>query len=110
MVFVCKFLVVSGISGGSASTEMAAEMQFRKLQERAVQARAEVQEKTKANAAAEAAIQELHSSTGKLRASVEDQMVEQRGSIKAAALSMDATRRQVEAYEQDLTQARAAIK
>ena len=26
MVFVCKFLVVSGISGGSASTEMAAEI------------------------------------------------------------------------------------
>eukprot|EP01043_Picozoa_sp_COSAG02_P033981 COSAG02_NODE_2350_length_9082_cov_4.100857_8_plen_960_part_01 len=82
----------------------------RKLEEQERKMTAMEMELVEANEAAETAIQELHNSTGKLRASVEDQMVEQRGSIKAAALSMDATRRQVEAYEQDLEQARAATK
>ena len=68
------------------------------------------QELVRANAAAEAAIQELHSSTVKLRACVDDQIVEQSGAAKTAELSMGATRRQMEAYEQDLLQARIAIK
>ena len=82
----------------------------RKLVDREQKVAAMEQELSRANAAAEAAIQELHSSSVKLRASVDDQMVEQSAAAKAAELSMGSTRRQMEAYEQDLLQARTAIK
>jgi hypothetical protein len=107
-------------SGANANTEklrsdLRKEKAMRQANERQVQEQeravaAKEQELAAANDAAEAAIQELHSSTAKIKSSMQDQMLEQTGSAKAVELRTNATRRQVEAHEEDLMQAQAAIR
>ena len=98
-----------GLRGDLAHETALREEGERRLQEQERAVLTSELELAEANAAAEAAIGELHSATAELKYSMDDQLLEESRTAKALELRTAATRREVDAHEGDLIQSRAAL-